>query len=163
MRQDTFYQGVWWIPGKEEKKRHGTLQVSTKGESAVLDLVSPIEGDKIGDDEYDLILGVTTNECLVSLQYCLVNTPRNPFRQGKPQKLTIENVFIRKPFYREEVLHHDPFVDIKRLLVSFSYLNDWLDLPSFEFDTGIGNDNRKFFNLEYRSPGKKRFNLDILQ
>ena len=145
------YNGTWWLPGKEEKKIHGNLNISCKGE-AYLNLVSPIEENNHNGDEYELILGFSNDGKVISLQYCLVNESPVVYPGLKTQKISVENVYITPTFLDAEGKHYEPSVKTDKIVVQFTYLNDWLDLPLFKLDVGKTNDSRTVYNITHTTP-----------
>lgn len=144
------YDGIWWLPDNKEKKIHGSLNISCKG-GAYLNLVSPIEENNNNSDEYELIFGFSNDGRAISLQYCLVNESPSVYPGLKTQIISVENVYITHTFLGDECKHYDPSLKTDKIVVQFTYLNDWLDFPLFNLDVEKIDNNKTAYKLTHIS------------
>ena len=145
------YDGIWWLPDTKENKINGNLSISCKGES-FLSLFSPIEENNHNGDEYEIIFGFSNNGRLISLQYCLVNESPVVYPGLRTQKISAENVYITHTFIGAEYRYYEPSAKINKMLVKFTYLNDWLDQPLFKHDRRKSDENRFIDNITHTPP-----------
>ena len=147
------YDGIWCLPDKE-KEIHGNLDISCKG-GALLNLVSPIEENNHNSDEYELILGFSNDGRFISLQYCFITESPICYPGLRTQKISVENVYIARN------KHYDPSVKTDKMVVQFTYLNDWLNLPLFQLDVIETDDKKHCYNITHSPPIEHEINFNI--
>lgn len=155
------YEGQFWLPDHESIKIYGNLKISLLTGEAFLNLVSPIDKNSQNGDRYELIYGFSTNGRFLSLQDCIINESPSCSPGLKTQKISVEKIYIRRSHMGRSNYHYDLSKKIEKIIVGFTYLNDWVDTPLFELDISKTSDNRYIFQETYTTPKEHLIRLKI--
>ena len=129
------YEGLWWIPEKEENRIGGTLNISEEG-SILLDLIGSFKDfpELMETSVLHLILGVANGK-LFTLTNCTETGSSFSFPGFIKQKFAIQVVYVGAHFDSEANINFD------KVEVDFSYLAQWMSISGVSFDYEL-NDNK---------------------
>ena len=118
------YDGSWFLPNEREIQVPGKLKFDPD-EGARLELIGIF---KSAPDEAEIILGESIDGRAITLHKCFQTnlTTRTPGLDTSTYYVNI--IFIGIHFFNKEE------IKFKKISVCFSYLNEWLNTPSFKVE-----------------------------
>lgn len=149
------YRGFWWLPGKDNKKVEGILKYNP-GEYPVLELTGFLTDLKrvMEDNQYDIILGFSSNGKKITLYKCLTKNI-NINMPGIPTEM-----FIARAAFIGEHFESIEKVRFKEVNINYFYLEEWLRISGININVEQSTNRQRSFCIRYDQPDEIKVLID---
>ncbi|SFV09373.1 HEPN domain-containing protein [Alicyclobacillus macrosporangiidus] len=141
------FDGVWWVPGKEDDKVAGTMEFQPGGK-CTLSLIGGFSDLKtifsLDNLRFDVINGLTVEGQKITLYDCLRTSGRLPFPGVISEAYHVSILLVGYHFQSKEDVTFDT------IRVSFTNLDDWVGFSGLQYhQSKDGNKNSPVVSYEY--------------
>tara|TARA_R110002072_G_scaffold280482_1_gene442852 strand:- start:893 stop:2125 length:1233 start_codon:yes stop_codon:yes gene_type:complete len=134
-----YFEGVFWIPGKEERKTISTLFIDENGIATITSLESLDINENVNNkwNNLDLVLGyINCNEKSKTYSIKLHNIYKTHQSLGALTKFKYKsNNTIITPFYDREI----ESINYSIVMLNADILDNWIPISGFDFKSDIEN------------------------
>lgn len=119
-------KGTWWLPENPKEQRTGTLHFSPD-EGGELSLIGDFgETDLVGKvtKRFNIILGVSEGK-----EFTLYGCQQSSMKAYATEVLQTESVYVIGQILVGQHFPKSDEIKFNRMIISFSYLNEWVGYP----------------------------------
>jgi len=144
------YRGIWWLPGKPEKRVEGTLRYAP-GESIILELDGTFKNitevlescNPEVNFNPEIILGFSRDRKKITLYECLEKDCSAVISFNGESGSSNSSFIVRCAFIGDHFNSADD-LKFKKVEASYSYLEEWVGISGFDVNTKVHADGLEY-------------------
>lgn len=153
-------KGEWFLPNNKEQRIFGTLKYNPNT-GITLELNGDFKEAKLlkgREENFDIILGTTTDNKRITLYRCSEKSHRKNFGENRVVESTNYTAFYMfigiYASCKEELMFN-------RISARIFNLDEWLDISGFSKYTMPNEENEYTIDINYKIPSKIKFDIDL--